>query len=38
MALFWQFFVAGPVDRGVFGALFGEKREATDNAAEQVAQ
>lgn len=32
MAFFWQFFVAGPVVRGVFGALFGEKREAADSA------
>jgi hypothetical protein len=38
MAFFWQFFVAGPVVRGVFGALFGEKREIADNAAEQVAR
>ena len=32
MAFFWQFFVAGPVVRGVFGALVGEKREAADSA------
>ena len=38
MAFFWQFFVAGPIVRGVFGALFGEKREAAGNAAEQAAQ
>ena len=38
MAFFWQFFVAGPIVRGVFGTLFGEKREAASNAAEQTAQ
>ena len=38
MAFFWQFFVAGPIVRGVFGALFGEKREAAGNAAEQAAR
>jgi hypothetical protein len=27
MAFFWQFFVAGPIVRRVFGALFGEKRD-----------
>ena len=38
MAFFWQFFIAGPIVRGVFGTLFGEKREAASNAAEQTAQ
>lgn len=38
MAFFWQFFVAGPIVRRVFGALFGEKREIADGAAGQVAR